>query len=1089
MPEPVDTNSEELEGGCEGVAFGLGHSPVIDSDLMRLLVDLARDAREGIGIQNGVTFRRIVKETANFHDVAQIDQAWVAAGGSAPPVGSSAKGSGSLDMGKAFMDEVIKTSTGKANTDAEAKAREQALETNAGKLPPSPRGTVAARADHSKPKLETPSEIDAFAFKAEDVDSFVRGIVTRLARGGEVGTTKLTPKRILELDSPEKFEAEVRRAALAGLREMSAGSDATGTGEVNSQLEFFKEAVQSYLDNELSKYSKEAFKEVNLPKGDVKQGVMSGISRQSLMAEVDSALDGFTNTLHQYLLSTKGRAGDNPVNLPQGDVKQEVLEGAADNLGKAYSDTGEAIDATRTDMGARTVFDWHQAAKLGGRIADTYFPPGSKYRDPQTPKDLAYYGGYIYERLTKMDGKRPTASTWAAYMKASTGHDITGGDLKTAWEAMREVAFNTRVRPQVDIRNAAIRKANQLLSPEQLKKFLEETKAIDVNAKDAHAQYRQAINNLRAMDAMEFVRELPGLRRAVRTTFDLSALLNQGNTYALNPFTPRRNKQNIMHMLKAFANRKYAEAVIADLWNSPTGKMIQISNPGLLSTIGEDLPISAKEESFATRLLDGVIAGSHANEPYQAFNPAQSLPALAAVAVGLPLSLVTFPFIALPVAAMSAKLGQYAARKIKWQGTRPIHSVARLDLSTGMLNGLANKIEKSFQYINHLGDSVPTWDKAVSFEVGLAGAVPGLNKRVFGNPSSTGVMGALASQVRSGVRAMGGSESAYTVVLNVQRVQAYKEVADILISQGILQDTNPEVYEALGRVVGALTGRADVGWLEDHLPLLSMALFSPRFQAANLQTINPIGGAPSQLAISAVLDSKLSTPGIREKYQRFYSRGYIPPQVRKHWLKSMAGWVAGMGTLLTLGVLAGAAVMLDPRHRDFLKWRFAHKVYDFSGGKANWVRLLVQTLLTQQKITARKGYHEPGFVLPGDLTGQKLTELDGKGMASTGLEEITRSMMGKSNPMITDIISMTTGQDGMGRPVYRGRFKKTGVDDPDAWKEGFIDLAYNFGPLSPIDLMDAISDEDSSITERLIGAITMLGANAQDAQFDKKKLR
>jgi len=747
-----------------------------------------------------------------------------------------------------------------------------------------------------------------------------------------------------------------------------------------------------------------------------------------------------------------------------GEGSDDPKDAPAETISLGLGDAGE-------NFGERTVFNWDWADGTGKLIRDTYQTPGSKGRDPKTKENLAYYGGYIYERLSRMNGKRPKIDTWAAYMKASTGHDIAPQDLLDAWETMRQTAWKTRVQKEVDIRNAAMKRAGSLLNPDQLKEFVEQTKAIDATDKDAHKKFREALDKLRKDDPMSLVWELPGLRRAIRTSLDLSAAFMQGSIYTLDPFNLPNTKTNMAAMFKAFANDEYAKAVMHDLNNREAATEIQKFAPGLLSKFGADVDITSHEEAYATRVFDAVAEASFENRPYQAFNPVQAMPSIMAATVGLPLTVTAGPLVGIPAALLAGKATSLVVNKLSPKGSGLVQTAP--SVSAEKLGKLSAMMQKAFEYQPKEGEAIETWDKRVSRELGIL-ALP-----------KSGVAGAGASMFRQGARDLRASERSYVVYLNLQRMQAWERVTKQMKALGINPDTHPEASQALGRVIGTLTGRADMGKVEDAGKWLSYVFFSPRFQWSTVQALYT---TPAKTIASIAVD-KLGSEKTQEAYKGAAGgRFYMPPEVRKEFVGAMAKALAGLSVILGLAVAGGAALYLDPRHKDFMKARFRNITLDFSGGKANWLRLIAQTMLFQEKQSNYKKVYQPGVHLPGDTSGVKTQKLTGQGMNPTPREVFMQSIEGKENPIIGDIFQLQTGRDVFGSPVYRGRFDKaSGPDfgDSEAWSGVSKDIWKNFGPLSVVDLLESMNAEDREGKEQLLALLAALGVNVKANELKK----
>lgn len=857
----------------------------------------------------------------------------------------------------------------------------------------------------------------------------------------------------------------------------STGKPSYGSGAISTQSEFMREVIQTDTGNPKPQPRGETGKDA---KAQALRDRLDAAAAKSSGSSTPSTEGPERNMRLELERDAVGATNPTPapsdVRHPENPQNQNAAQLAEEGLNPA-------------EFGEKTVFDWDATEKLGKKIKLGYRPPNAKGRDPKTKDELAYFGGYIYERLSRMNNQRPKFETWVAYMKASTGHNIAPQDLLDAWQTMRQIAWKTRVKHDVDIRNAALRRANRTLSPAKVKEFIENTKNIDPKSPDAHKEYKHALDELKKDDPMQLVYELPSLRRALRVSFDMSAPFMQGAIYTLDPFNAPTTARNMAHMVKAYANDKYAQAVMADLHSRPAAAEMDEFAPGLLSKFGADVDVTSHEEAYATRFFDAIAESSYENRPYSAYNSTQALPAIMAATVGVPLMAVTTPLLATPAALLAGKFGQMASAA-KPVETGKIQSSMTLDLSTGQADKLASMIQKAFQYQPQEGESIETWDKRISREMGVFGLVPGAAGKVDGKLKTIGLTGAVSSLGRQTARDLRAAERCYTVYLNLQRMQAWERVTKLMKDSGILPETHPESYKALGKVLGALTGRADIGKLEDAGTYLGWIFYSPRFQWSRVQTLATI---PAESLASAAVE-KFGSNAAREKYAGLGGgRFYIPKEARKEHLQALGRALAGLGILLGLSVLGGASVYLDARHRDFLKSRYQNQTFDQSGGLANWMRLLWQTLAVQEKLGVRGNYDAGGFQMPGDTTGQKLTRFTGqkygKDAGPSTRENFEQQITGKENPIIGDWWQLHTGRNVFGDKVFRGRFDRRNgqqdFTDPEDWKGVASDMWENFGPLSVVDFVDAFGDDDRDTVEKIQALVAILGVNVKANKYKK----
>lgn len=225
-----------------------------------------------------------------------------------------------------------------------------------------------------------------------------------------------------------------------------------------------------------------------------------------------------------------------------------------------------------------------------------------------------------------------------------------------------------------------------------------------------------------------------------------------------------------------------------------------------------------------------------------------------------------------------------------------------------------------------------------------------------------------------GTHGIKGSERAYSYWLNAQRVDLFKQGAEILQDKGMTFENSKEAYKSWASTVNALTGRGELaGPLKNAAEALSIGFFSPRLIASRLSFFNPM----------------------------FYKN--IPAPLRKMVVGNMLKFV-GLGTsILMLSKLAGADVEEDPRSPDFGKIRTGDTRYDIWGGFQQYIRLFSQ-LATQSKKTS-SGKIES---LMSDKEG------DTKNKSGSVIGTFLRS---KAAPLLGSLINVATGEDVVGQPV------------------------------------------------------------------------
>jgi hypothetical protein len=147
--------------------------------------------------------------------------------------------------------------------------------------------------------------------------------------------------------------------------------------------------------------------------------------------------------------------------------------------------------------------------------------------------------------------------------------------------------------------------------------------------------------------------------------------------------------------------------------------------------------------------------------------------------------------------------------------------------------------------------------------------------------------------------------------LNTARFELYNKFTKNLKEQGITRESDPKEYEDAAKWAMNMTGRGNLLKSLEHSDaqrILGNTFYGARLMASRFNMLNPLTYV------------KLS------------------PEMRKQALADITSWV---GTTIAVGYAlskAGATISLNPDDGDFLQARFGKKVYDISGGMANYVR-------------------------------------------------------------------------------------------------------------------------------------------------------
>jgi len=243
-------------------------------------------------------------------------------------------------------------------------------------------------------------------------------------------------------------------------------------------------------------------------------------------------------------------------------------------------------------------------------------------------------------------------------------------------------------------------------------------------------------------------------------------------------------------------------------------------------------------------------------------------------------------------------------------------------------------------------------------------------------------MSGYAERIPIAGRFIKGSERAYVQYLNKMRVDLFNRFIDRFEEQGKSYDKYKKLYQATAKYVNNITGRGDLGGLEQYAPIFNTLLFSPRLMAARVNMLNP------------------------------YYFGRLPRELKIAYLKDM-GTMLSLGSII-LGTMAlyGATqddedknkirVETDPRSSDFAKIRQGETRWNVWGGFQPYVRLMGQVTTGERK---------------SSNTGS-IQELDGEGAFGTTRFDVMGSFLrGKLSPVPAMLIDFTSGRTATGEKV------------------------------------------------------------------------
>jgi hypothetical protein len=161
-------------------------------------------------------------------------------------------------------------------------------------------------------------------------------------------------------------------------------------------------------------------------------------------------------------------------------------------------------------------------------------------------------------------------------------------------------------------------------------------------------------------------------------------------------------------------------------------------------------------------------------------------------------------------------------------------------------------------------------------------------------------------------------EQATTTFLNAQRLAIFSRYAKTLRKANVPESA----YKEAARLVNYATGRGDLGRLNAHAPLLTTALFSPRFTASRFQLLN-----------------KLYNPAA---YVERSGRGLKFKDTARIQLTEAVKYAGVMLGTMYLAKQAGATVSTDPDDPNFGKVKWGNYAYDITSGNQTTLRYLLR---------------------------------------------------------------------------------------------------------------------------------------------------
>jgi len=279
---------------------------------------------------------------------------------------------------------------------------------------------------------------------------------------------------------------------------------------------------------------------------------------------------------------------------------------------------------------------------------------------------------------------------------------------------------------------------------------------------------------------------------------------------------------------------------------------------------------------------------------------------------------------------------------------------------------------------------------------------------------------AIMSRVAGKIPGLRASNRAYITFLNRLRADSFDSLlASVSRKDGSL---TPTEMQAIANYINVATGRGDLGKAAAAAETLATVFFSPRLVASRFQLL---AGQPMYRG------SFRTRQAIAQEYGKF---------------------LAGIGVVLGLGIMAGATVERDPRNSDFGKLKFGNTRLDVLGGLGQ-VSTLVGRLATGETVNA-SGEVKP---IRGEVPyGSR-----------TGADVIAAFLRSKLSPVVGTGVDILSGKNAVGEPVTP--------------RSVAINMTV---PLSFRDIYDVMQDQGMERGTAL-GVLSLFGFGLQHYEADK----
>lgn len=225
------------------------------------------------------------------------------------------------------------------------------------------------------------------------------------------------------------------------------------------------------------------------------------------------------------------------------------------------------------------------------------------------------------------------------------------------------------------------------------------------------------------------------------------------------------------------------------------------------------------------------------------------------------------------------------------------------------------------------------------------------------------------------------SEVAYTGFLYRMRADIADKYVKMADNAGI-DMTDQKQVRSIGKLVNSLTGRGDLGKLEQVGKQINSIFFSPKNLWSQVEFLT-----------AHQLDPSMSV--------------FARKAAAVNLLKAVAGTALVLGT--AQAILGKDAVELDPRSSDFGKIKIGDTRFDVTGGAASIVTLAARLL---PLVAGQKAYTK---------SGSKLTQINAKDKkgnpafgAKTGWDVVVDFATNKASPLASVMIDIMRGHDFSG---------------------------------------------------------------------------